>query len=119
MDRPRERTYLATSEEQKSKPEPIVVYDVLCMWWDYMDKVSTTKLGLPCCPNCGNIPLYKQEESEWWSGVVHFQSNGHPGYRRFVEWNQGKCFTNSAEESEPIRKNSQAFLQKSKRGWIG
>ncbi len=76
--------------------EQLVVYGARCVWWDTIDKAKSTPRpdgpGLPCCPHCGGV-LFQQSEPGWWAGVARYESEGHPGYRKFVEWWRGKCFT--------------------------
>ena len=85
------------------KPRPAdtrIVYGIRCVWWDGIDKVALSPPGesghrIPCCPHCGS-PLFEMEDEEiWFAGVDRHQANGHPGYRRFVEWLRGKCFPNA------------------------
>ncbi len=77
-------------------PEKLIVYGAShCVWWDSIDKAGGIPIEgcppLPCCPHCGGV-LFQQEESAWWKGVDRYEVEGHPGYRKFVEWWRGKCF---------------------------
>ena len=69
----------------------LAVYGACCKWWDTIDKTARTESGLPCCPNCGGV-LFQLPLDEWWKDVDRYEANGNPGYRKFVEWWQGKCF---------------------------
>ena len=67
------------------------VYGANCVWWDTIDKTARTPSGLPCCPHCGSV-LFQQPLDKWWADIDKYEANGHPGYRKFVEWWRGKCF---------------------------
>ncbi len=75
-----------------------VVHGARCVWWNTLDKAGKTPPGhsghsLPCCPFCGGV-LYEMPIVQWWEGVKRYESEGHVGYRKFVEWWRGKCFPN-------------------------
>lgn len=75
-----------------------IVYGARCVWWDSIDKAATTDTGLPVCPYCGS-PLYVIDADQWWASINNHESGqggrvvGHPGYRRFIEWLRGQCFS--------------------------
>lgn len=75
--------------------EQLVVYGANCVWWDSIDKVAVLNTpsghGLPCCPHCHGV-LFQQDEKDWWLGVDRYERDGHPGYRKMVEWWRGRCF---------------------------
>jgi hypothetical protein len=74
-----------------------IVYGINCVWWDGIEKVGATPpspdgITIPCCPFCGS-PLFElPSPKEWWDGVEKYERDGHPGYRDFISWLQGKCF---------------------------
>ena len=101
-----------------------IPYGVACTWWDSIHNVSNTSVhpaheiargikirsgggsaiariqeGLPCCPHCGSMLFEVESEQVWFDGVDKYEANGHPGYRKFIEWMRGKCFP-SLEEAQ-------------------
>ena len=64
-----------------------------CTWWDSIQKAGR-KGNLPACPHCGSVLFEMANEVEWFKGVDRYEREGHPGYRKFVEWLRGKCFKN-------------------------
>ena len=77
----------------------LIVYGARCVWWDSIDKAAILNTpsghGLPRCPHCKGV-LMQQSESDWWREVDLYERDGHPGYRKMVEWWRGKCFPNMA-----------------------
>ena len=71
--------------------EETAVYGANCRWWDIIRKTARNGSGLPCCPHCGSV-LFEMPLGEWWTNVDAHEARGNPGYRKFVEWWQGKCF---------------------------
>lgn len=75
-------------------PDTRVVYGVNCTWWDSIDKVAKLRTGIPCCPHCGSVLFEVANIEEWWEGVDRHDQT-HPGYRKLIEWSQGKCYLNT------------------------
>lgn len=75
-------------------PDERVVYGAQCTWWGSISEIGKNSWGLPCCPHCGGM-LYEQPNLEtWWANVDHFENVGRrAGYRAFVEWMRGRCFS--------------------------
>lgn len=71
-----------------------IAYGALCTWWDDIRQVGKTSDGLPCCPHCSGVLFEKENHGQWFDGVDRYEKNGHPGYRKMVEWARGKCFKN-------------------------
>ena len=74
----------------------LIVCGVRCTWWDTIDKVAKTPdrgdgIRIPCCPHCGSV-LYQFEPDRWWKNVDGHEARHEPGYRKLIEWMQGKCF---------------------------
>ncbi len=81
-----------------------IPYGVRCTWWDSIDKVGQTSpspsgIRLPCCPVCGGMLFEVGSEKEWFESVDRHEANGHPGYRKMVEWARGQCFPSYAAMS--------------------
>jgi hypothetical protein len=76
--------------------DPRIVSGACCVWWDTIHKVDRTPSGLPCCPQCGGVLFEVRDAATWWRGVDRHEADGHPGYRAFIEWMQGKCFADFA-----------------------
>ncbi len=73
-----------------------IVYGTVCTWWDSIDKVGRgIPFGLPCCPHCGGPLLEVSNEQVWFNAVDAHEKNGHPLYRKFIEWQRGKCYKNT------------------------
>ncbi len=91
---------------------PTIVYGANCVWWDDISKVGKLKgrsgYDLPCCPHCNGV-LFQQEEEDWWQGVTRYESEGHPGYKQFVEWWRGKCFKDLNTAKEAYKLNHSIF----------
>lgn len=85
--------------------DPRIVYSARCSWWDSIDKTAKTSSGLPCCPNCHSVLFEIENIEAWWTAVDHFEKSSHKGYRKFVEWLRGKCYT-SMEAALTIYKKS-------------
>ena len=68
-----------------------VVYGVHCVWWDSIHQ-TVNREGLPSCPYCGSVLFEMASEKIWFKKVDRYEKDGHPGYRKFVEWLRGKCF---------------------------
>jgi hypothetical protein len=78
---------------QLSPPEDDrIVYAVGCSWWDSISKAASKPSGLPCCPGCGSVLMETPSEAQWWADVENHERNGHPGYRKMIEWMRGRCF---------------------------
>ena len=92
-----------------------IAYGVGCTWWDSIHKVGETRSGrmtvargaggpmtevpdvrLPCCPFCGSMLFEVPDEQTWFAGVDRYEADGHPGYRKQIEWMRGKCFKDMA-----------------------
>ncbi len=76
------------------------VYGARCAWFGPISAVGTTRggrIGIPCCPHCGSVLYEMDDEATWWAGVDKFEANGHPGYRKFVEWCADKHFMSSSD----------------------
>lgn len=81
-----------------------VVYGMRCTWWGSINEVALKGEnegrfgGLPVSPCCGS-PLFEMaNEVEWWTAVdTHEAKTGQRGYRQFIEWLRGKCFTTQEE----------------------
>ncbi len=72
-----------------------IVYAVGCTWWDSIDQVGKhPENGLPCCPKCKSMLLEIDNIAEWDKGVLKYESDGHPGYSKMINWMRGKCFPN-------------------------
>lgn len=69
--------------------EKLIAYGVRCVWWDSIDKVAV--LNLPCCPFCKSV-LFQEDEQKWWNGIDRYEREGHPGYRKMMEWGRGRCY---------------------------
>lgn len=69
-----------------------VVYGAQCTWWDDIDKVGNNGV-LPCCPHCKGMLFQMESPGEWFRFVDEHERDGFPGYRAFIEWVRGKCFT--------------------------
>jgi hypothetical protein len=75
-----------------SLTDPRIVYGARCAWWDSISEARSKDGGLPGCPHCGGV-LYEVENIEtWWTDVDH-QEKMKPGYRTFIEWLRGQCFS--------------------------
>lgn len=68
-----------------------VVYGANCAWWGSIAEIGN-KSGLPCCPHCGSVLFEMDSPVTWWNGVDRYEAAGRPGYRKFVEWTEGKHF---------------------------
>lgn len=94
-----------------SNKDTRIAYGACCTWWDDIHKVGTIPAqrvlrkrfggtvtipseaaGLPCCPHCRGMLFEMENEAAWFASVDKYESEGHPGYRRFAEWMRGKCF---------------------------
>jgi hypothetical protein len=79
-----------------------IVYGATCVWWDSIDKVGRKESAdrvfgpLPCCPFCGGVLFELDNEAQWFAQVDAYEAKGHPGYRKFIEWQRGKCFPTHA-----------------------
>ena len=87
-----------------------IVFGAQCTWWDSIDKVATTRTGLPCCPHCGGV-LFEVDNIETWNAQVkHYQTvedlrcGGAMGYGRFITWLRGKCYPNVGEARAEFNK---------------
>lgn len=74
-----------------------VVYGACCAWWDSIDKAGHrgTDRGdglgrIPACPHCKGVLFEMASIEEWWTGVDAHEAK-EPGYRKYVEWQRGKC----------------------------
>lgn len=87
----------------------LITYGVKCQWADKIENTGRTKLRepggvtIPCCPRCSSV-LFQIEEETWWAGVDRYEREGHPGYRKFIEWKMGKCFA-TMREAEIVFEN--------------
>jgi len=71
-----------------------IVYGATCTWWDSIDKAAARPSGLPCCPHCGGVLFQMSDVETWWEQVdAREVGAADPGYRRFVKWLRGQCFT--------------------------
>ena len=107
---------LVGNEGSGSEPnaDTRIAYGVGCTWWDSIYKTGTTTPGrmtvrrgdgtpvevsdaqLPCCPHCGSMLFEVENEQVWFEGVDRYEQDGHPGYRKQMEWMRGKCFKDMA-----------------------
>ena len=78
--------------DARARQDPRFVMGANCIWWDHISKVSRGRGGLPCCPHCGGVLFEYSNEREWFGPVDRYEEEGHPGYRKFIEWLRGKCF---------------------------
>jgi predicted HAD superfamily Cof-like phosphohydrolase len=76
-----------------------IVYGAMCSWWGTIREVGNRD-GIPCCPHCKNLLFEMSSPDEWWEGVDKHVADGHPGYRAFIEWLKGKCFTKGFPEAK-------------------
>jgi hypothetical protein len=60
-------------------------------WWDSITNAGTLPSGLPCCPHCRGV-LFEMPSAEWWP-AVDLRDQAEPGYRQFVEWLRGRCYS--------------------------
>ena len=77
-----------------------IVYGARCTWWDSISFVGHTPTrgghSLPCCPYCGSVLFEVPSLAEFLSGADRYETDGHPGYRKQLEWMRGKCFQDMA-----------------------
>lgn len=86
-----------------------IVYGMNCTWWDSIHNAAVktsenAKYPLPCCPHCGSVLFEMENKETFFADVDKYEKNGHPGYRKILEWSQGKCFKNW-DEVEKAYKN--------------
>lgn len=88
--------------------DPRIVYGARCTWWGAIDQAAPGRPlgaiegalagavgGIPGCPHCGG-PLFEVvDEATWWAGVDKHEAERDPGYRGFIEWLRGRCFSPS------------------------
>lgn len=109
--------------EWKKPKDTRIVYGANCVWWDSIDKVGSTSnhprypedfqrgRGLPCCPHCGSVLFEVPSEEEWYREVELFEKcdkngNPHPGYKKFIEWQRGKCFPSMASAAAKYKEET-------------
>ena len=77
----------------------LIVYGVVCMWWDSIDKAASLPSGLPCCPHCKGV-LFEMPRRRWFKSIDEHEANGNPGYRAMWDWARGKHFRTYQEMVE-------------------
>lgn len=75
-----------------------IAYGAICTWWDSIDKVGSkgpSSFGgkIPCCPFCKQVLFEMPNEADWYAAVDSHDAK-EPGYRKFMEWQRGKCHRN-------------------------
>ena len=55
-------------------------------------KASKLPSGIPCCPFCKSVLFEFPNLAAFMEGVDKYEKEGNPGYRKLLNWQQGKCF---------------------------
>lgn len=71
-----------------------IIVGTRCEWWD-RDEETSQRIN---CPRCGS-PLLEMDQDEWQRYVNRYEHT-HPGYRKFIEWQRGKCFQSISQAQE-------------------
>ena len=93
--------------------DPRIVSGARCVWWGSIEEVGMTTpegfvappfselrlaalrasaVSIPCCPHCGGVLFECASIEDWFEGVDKHERNGHPHYRKMIEWLRGKHF---------------------------
>lgn len=75
-------------------PDPRTIFGARCEWWDESGQTNPRT----ACPHCGK-PLVDMPTDEWWRYIDRYDHT-HPGYRNFIEWQRGKCFSSISQAQE-------------------